>query len=226
MGKSEDAKVDISADLRRALSKAKNWYVSAALIVFNTSLLFLFLNVLIYAVIFVRHVRRPVLVTPLQRYGAKILEAYPGWRPGDVEILQQETWAKVQTEYEPYTGFRERPLHGKFVNIHPMGFRFSKDQAPWPPRPEGTNVFVFGGSTAFGMGLPDDETIVSYLGECSAQGKISPPLAVYNFGRPGYLSTQEMVLFQQLLASGFIPQDAVFIDGLNDFFQVDVGQAH
>jgi len=83
------------------------------------------------------------------------------------------------------------------------------------------NVFVFGGSTAFGAALPDDETIASYLQESGTADGASPPLAVYNFARPAYFSSQELVLFQQLLNAGFVPQVAVFIDGLNDFIFAD-----
>ena len=108
-------------------------------------------------------------------------------------------------EYEPFTGYRERPFRGKFCNNVPAGFRLSKDQAPWPPRADAINVFVFGGSTTYGYGLPDDETIASYLGERAAAGRSSARLAVYNFGRASYFSSQELILFQQLLSAHFVP---------------------
>jgi hypothetical protein len=61
----------------------------------------------------------------------------------------------------------------------------------------------------------DDETIASYLQDCAAPtGK---HLAVYNFGRTWYYSSQESILFQQLLKKGYVPHAAVFIDGLNEF---------
>ena len=141
--------------------------------------------------------------------------AYPGWRENDVRTLLLETIR--EKEYEPFTGFKEVPFRGKFVNIDPAGFRFSKDQAPWPPSPKAINVFIFGGSTAFGALVPDDETIASYLQEAANAEDISPPMAFYNFARPAYFSSQELVLFEQLLRAGFVPQIAVFVDGLNDF---------
>jgi hypothetical protein len=39
----------------------------------------------------------------------------------------------------------------------------------------------------------------------------------YNFGRGYYHLTHERVLFQQLVSAGFVPDAAVFLDGLNDF---------
>ena len=124
-------------------------------------------------------------------------------------------------EYEPFTGFRQVPSRGKFLNVDPAGFRYSKDQAPWPPLPQASNVFVFGGSTTFGVGLPDDETIASCLQQFAAEGHSTPPLKVYNFAQPAYFSSQELIQFEQLLNAGFIPQIAVFVDGINDFTFAD-----
>jgi hypothetical protein len=41
---------------------------------------------------------------------------------------------------------------------------------------------------------------------------------VYNFGRGHYYSTQERILFEKLLADGYVPDMALFLDGLNEFF--------
>ena len=199
--------------------KVKNWYRFAALVLLNGVLLFLLLNLLLYLAL-----PKPprFAVDPFERYGDdKLLKVYPGWRKEDIRSLLTESWHNVKLEYEPFTGFREVPYRGKFVNIDPAGFRLSKDQVPWPPRPEATNVFLFGGSTTFGYGVPDDETIASYLGECGLANGSRGRLAVYNFGRTFYFSSQELMLFQRLLNAGFVPQVAVFVDGLNDFESPD-----
>ena len=193
--------------------KFRDWHTRAALVLFDAVLLVVILNLVLYAILPPRHSK---LQTPLDWYGrARIMKAYPGWQPDDVEVLLRETWR--DQEYEPFTGFRQVPLRGKFLNIDPAGFRYSKDQAPWPPLPTATNVFVFGGSTTFGVGLPDGETIPSYLQEVAAANHPVPPVKVYNFAQPAYFSSQELIQFEQLLNSGFVPQTAVFIDGVNDF---------
>jgi hypothetical protein len=202
--------------LPKPLGRLQNWYRVAASGVFNSLALLVVLNVVLYVVISAK--TKPD--SPLVRYGKdNILTAYPGWHQDDVKTLLRETYADLKFEYEPFTEFRNKPLRGKFVNIDSAGFRVSKGQAPWPPRPGAFNVFVFGGSTTFGMGLPDEETIASYLTGCAKNS--ASPVAVYNFGRIFYLSRQEQILFQQLLQAGFVPQVAVFIDGLNDFFYPD-----
>ena len=76
--------------------------------------------------------------------------------------------------------------------------------------------FFSGGSTTFGYGVADNETIASYLQEYLNQ-KLGTDVRVYNFGRGSYYSTQERLLYEQLLTSGFVPDLAIFIDGLNDF---------
>ena len=198
--------------------KVKYWYRVAAFGLFNSVLLILLLNALLYLVSLTK--RPSIAADPLSRYGGDALQkAYPGWKKEDVRTVIRETYRR--SEYEPFTGFRESPFRGRFVNIDAAGFRYSKDQAPWPPRAEATNIFVFGGSTTFGVGLPDDETITSYLQECVQTNHAASPIAVYNFGRPSYFSSQELILFEDLLRAGFIPQVAVFIDGLNDFIFAD-----
>jgi hypothetical protein len=202
-------------------SKLKHWYVVVAIGVLNAVLLLLVLNLVLYVII---RVRQPEQV-PFHKGHfdiEKLQQAYPGWSEENVKALIRETpRADHEFEYEPLTGFRERPFRGRFVNVDAAGFRYSKNQAPWPPRPGVTNVFVFGGSTAFGYYLPDDETISSYLQECAATQHSNAPIAVYNFARPAYFSSQELILFQKLLRDGHAPQIAIFIDGLNDFIFTD-----
>jgi len=57
--------------------------------------------------------------------------------------------------------------------------------------------------------------------EMATADRLSPPIAVYNFGRPAYFSSQERILFEQLLAAGFVPRTAIFVDGINDFMFAD-----
>jgi hypothetical protein len=78
-------------------------------------------------------------------------------------------------------------------------------------------VFWFGGSTAFGVGVPDDQTIAAALQRALAPQIAGKPVAVYNFGRPGYFSVQEGIFLQNLLRAHARPDLAIFLDGLNDF---------
>jgi hypothetical protein len=127
-----------------------------------------------------------------------------------------EGWGRsINLEYEPFVEFMPVAISGKHVNVAPEGFRIAPSGARKLNLP-GNKVFVFGGSTAFGMGVSDGETIAAYLEqEFRASGR--KDVAVFNFGVVGFFSTQERVLFERLVNLGQVPDAVVFIDGLNDF---------
>jgi hypothetical protein len=143
---------------------------------------------------------------------------YPHLGPADVAGLMLETWLLRPYVYEPFTEFAEGPYRGRFVNVDANGFRLGRGRAPWPPDREHLNVFVFGGSTTFGYGLPDDQTVPAHLEDWLGRARGGRAVRVYNFGRGYYFSSQEGVLFERLLAAGAVPDVAVFVDGLNEFY--------
>lgn len=194
-------------------------YRIAALIGFNTVLLFLLLNVPFYLADFLypdedepARLGRRVLGT----YGLEHLtKGYPGMTAEEVAQLQYETWSRLVV-YEPFTEFKEPAFQGRYVNVSPHGFRVVENQGPWPPERQNFNVFVFGGSTTFGYGVADGGTIPSHLQRQLRALRPARMVCVYNFGRCAYYSTQERILFQQLLEGGLRPDLAVFVDGMND----------
>lgn len=151
------------------------------------------------------------------RYGLeRVARAYPRWSRADLAVLLRELEALAPFEYEPFTEHRTVPFAGRFVNVLPSGVRPVKDAGPWPPDDAAPNVFVFGGSTAMGLGVADGETLPSYLQEALRRAVPGAPVRVYNLGRSGYHGVPERILFEQLLVSGIVPDAAVFLDGLND----------
>jgi hypothetical protein len=147
-------------------------------------------------------------------YVQKLGDAYRDFPESEIRQLVRET-VSLKYAYEPFTQFRDHAQSGKFVNVDANGFRHSTAQGPWPPSRDSFNVFFFGGSTAFGWGLPDASTIPSCFQRLAPQvgGRAT---AVYNFARMAYFSTQERILFEQLLLAGHKPDAAIFVDGLND----------
>ena len=73
------------------------------------------------------------------------------------------------------------------------------------------NIFVFGGSTTFGHGVPGDQTVVSYLNRLSGSENL-----YLNFGVPAYDSIREVDKLLDLLRKGYRPARVLFVDGLND----------
>lgn len=81
------------------------------------------------------------------------------------------------------------------------------------PHPQVT-VFLFGGSTTFGVGQRDEHTIASELvRQASARGL---PIRVVNRGVSGFVNWQETGWLRSLVESGKVPDVAVFFDGGND----------
>lgn len=176
------------------------------------------MNLLLFAILTIQDAIQPIdKANPVVKLYGKdtIFQAYPDLSDQEVEELLTETWSRSRC-YMPFVQFSEKPYTGKYVNVSQAGYRISKEQRPWPPLKEDLVIFVFGGSTTFGYGLPDEQTISSYLQQ-SLASTTQQSVAVYNFGCGSYYSTQERIRFAQLLTSEHVPDIAVFIDGLNEF---------
>jgi hypothetical protein len=212
--------VDIRADISATRSSIQRWYTKAAVLLLNTTALFLLVNGLLAAFYAAKdRLGGPGQGIAVARHGmAKVALAYPGWQRQDLVELLRESERSATNEYEPYTEFRLRPQRGRFVNVSGEGYRLVRRQGPWPPARAAYNVFVFGGSTTFGMGVPDADTIPSLLADQVTHDACGRQAYVYNFGRPGYLARQEAILYEQLLLRGAVPDLAIFVDGLNEFY--------
>jgi len=187
-----------------------NGYRKFAIWFLNFVLLLIGLNLILY------FLWMPDATTAANVYGMDtVMKAYPGWSRKDVAELLHET-VSAEMVYDIITQVKPPTFHGRFVTVDPAGFRHVEDQGPWPPDPQAINIFVFGGSTTFGVGLPDSETIPSELQKALAARHPVRTVHVYNFGVPTYTSTQEMLAYVALVRQGIVPDVAVFIDGLND----------
>ncbi len=71
-------------------------------------------------------------------------------------------------------------------------------------------TFVFGGSTTFGDGVPDDSTVVARL------NAIDEDNTYINFGIQAYDSIREVDKLLYMLRKGYRPESVIFIDGLNE----------
>lgn len=146
---------------------------------------------------------------------AALAELYPDYPLAVTRRLLAETWGR-EYAYEPFTQFREGSVNGEFVTVHYAGFRPHATDQPWPP-PESRSLFFFGGSTTFGYGEKDDATLPFFAQAALRRHCNDDGLWIYNFARSNYFSSQERILFEQLLVSGHEPAAAVFVDGVNEF---------
>lgn len=156
-----------------------------------------------------------------QKYpGVDFSRFYPGMNDAEIDAIQRETYS-VRLAYAPFLQFAPLAVDMEHVKVSPGGFRWGAKAQPWPPRDEDFTVFVYGGSTVFGYGLPDRQTIVAALQEEALKEFPGKSVQCYNFGRGFYYSTQERLLFESQLLAGIAPNAVIFIDGLNDFLRYD-----
>ena len=216
----------MTLDFQRMSTSRGPWYRTAALLWLDLCLVFLLLNGLHLGIMWMSeqwielrgrwHPADPLS----EKYGfSQVVKNYPGWEKSALKQLLKETWSRPYV-FEPFTLFKESAYAGAFVNVDPQGFRLTREQGPWPPSPDDFNVFLFGSSTTFNYGVPDQETIASHLQRALSDAGIGRPVRVYNFGRGMYYSSLERVLFEKLLAEGRVPHMAIFLDGLNEFYFV------
>lgn len=124
----------------------------------------------------------------------------------DLIILQNETWRKdYKFRYEPFIGHTEINKSGKFVN-----FNFEDGRKVKRPNNCIKNLYMYGGSTTFGYGVTDYQTISEYL------QKNLPDYCVFNHGRGSFYSLQENNLFYSHLETNKKIDYAIFLDGINE----------
>jgi lysophospholipase L1-like esterase len=136
--------------------------------------------------------------------------------------LRPYTWARQYFEefrragyrYHPFDGWEPITFRGRYINVANGRRRTYK---PVVSRKAATvEVYFLGGSTAWGSGQRDEFTIPSYLARLAERDGID--VRITNLGRSGFVSRQEALLLQRLLASGEQPDLAVMYDGYNDIY--------
>lgn len=164
-----------------------------------------------------------VLLVVLMELGALVVLSFlpPDPSPNDTErspYFSGRSWAREywrefkaatsHVRYHPYILWRFAPFEGKLIRVDAEGLRVTPGTGCGP---RAQRVWVFGGSTVWGLGSPDDETIPAYL-----QRLLSGGGCVVNFGQLGFTSTQGVVQLESELRNGRRPNVVVFYDGVND----------
>lgn len=137
-----------------------------------------------------------------------------------------EPWAEEYGEELIALGLDTRARYEPFLFVAPEAFHTTylnsdgTERRSWvPPLPPGTDalqVAFFGGSTLFGIGQRDEHTIPSEFARLAAAAGV--PVEVHNYGVAGWVSWQEMLYLERLLAHGHRYDLIVFYDGFNDVF--------
>jgi len=123
----------------------------------------------------------------------------------------------LSDRWQPYVYFRQRPFSGQTVTVLEDGLRTTWQPPPWQgddqtARP--LKILMLGGSSLWGFGARDDETIPSLIARGLHQRGIR--VEVRNLAEIGYVSTQEVIALCRELQQGYRPDLVLFYDGVND----------
>ena len=128
----------------------------------------------------------------------------------------QRFWAEqgqTTVRWLPYNYWTSAPFEGEFINIDQQGIRHTP---LYTDEESAARIVFFGGSTLWGEGARDAYTIPGQTAKLLADA--GHAAAVLNYGQTGYVSAQDLILFQAQLALDNAPDIAVFYQGFNDVY--------
>lgn len=128
----------------------------------------------------------------------------------------QQFWAEqgqMTVRWLPYNYWTTAPFDGEYININSQGVR---DTPSFTDDKSAQKIYFFGGSTMWGEGARDAYTIAGHIAQSLANE--NQPQHVSNYGQTGYVSTQDLIMFQTQLALNNTPDIAVFYQGFNDIY--------
>lgn len=142
-----------------------------------------------------------------QGHSAAAMSTYSHMTQAEVEELWRAHW-HVSFRYEPVVGFTHAAIATRFVNIDGFGIRANGPAARGITALDHA-IWFLGGSSTFGEGVADHETIPAQLEQMTGR-------PVINLGIKAYGSAEENLLFNHYLRLGYRPSLALFLDGINE----------
>ena len=110
----------------------------------------------------------------------------------------------LRIEYKSFVGWRRKAYQGKTITIDEFGFRRTLGGGE-----TARSVYFFGGSTMWGTGVNDENTIPTLF--ASKTG-----LSARNYGETAWTAHQSLNQLIKLYTEGHRPHLVVFYDGVNE----------
>ena len=124
----------------------------------------------------------------------------------DLARLVYREKKQLQTRYVPYMAWARKPFSGKTTNINSEGERTHPLFTDNPLQ----HIRFFGGSTMWGSGVDDQNTIPAHF------NALHQDYQAYNHGQSGFVSRQGLARLVNLVNQQFPMKVIVFYDGCND----------
>ncbi len=145
---------------------------------------------------------------------AGLLKAGSSTGPDWTRDYAQEFRESLRADWHPYVYWRMPSRTGRYINVDSEGIRHTWNSTT-SPSPGQLKIFMFGGSTLWGVAARDDFTIPSLVSK-KLTSHVTTGVWVTNFGQIGYVTTQEVITLMLELQRGNLPDIVVFYDGVND----------
>jgi hypothetical protein len=113
---------------------------------------------------------------------------------------------QLETRYVPYMAWSRKPFLGKTTTVNNEGDRIHPSPTDLPVK----HIRFFGGSTMWGTGVDDHNTIPAHF------NALHQDYRVYNHGESGFVSRQELARLVNLVNQEAPMDLVIFYDGCND----------
>lgn len=130
----------------------------------------------------------------------------PSLEDQDLARLIYREKKQLQTQYVPYMAWARKPFPGKTTTINQEGERTHPSPTDNPLQ----HIRFFGGSTMWGSGVDDQNTIPAHF------NALHQDYRAYNHGQSGFVSRQGLARLVNLVNQQSPMQVIVFYDGCND----------
>ncbi len=199
------------------MHRLKGWLQGAAVFTAITLALFLLVNLVAYLLLASYRdeqlARRSEqwFVPPLSPEGQQVLRRVFSSR--DEQLFLELISGDPSIRPHPVLAFTEGLSTARYrIGLESIRYEpgWTDEQvAGWLGR-EGEFVYLLGGSTAFGHGVPDDQTLTAHLNRRAGE------VRYLNLAVQAYDSIREVDRLLYLLRKGHRPAEVIFLDGLND----------
>lgn len=182
-----------------------------------TFLLFCLVNVIAFVIIYKTKRRIDVLTIVLPE---KKLESHPKLmqqihQGKAVSVIEKIHSDRPQNVSHPTLFFMMQPIQNENYKVGIENCRYDDfcNETNFIKKIN-NGVWVFGGSTTFGVNVSSNETYTSYLNQLDKNNHY------FNFGVSAYHQGIEIDKLILLLKKGYRPKKVIFMDGLNDITQL------
>ena len=146
---------------------------------------------------------KPVL-TKQNNQTSDLRAFYPTYSNKEFSIELLNEFDSLPANYRSFIGWGREKVNLKYTNISgPYNARVSRGESI------NNSVWFFGGSTMWGTGASDLQTIPSHFNSITN-------IPVYNFGESGWTSRQSLNQLINAIGDNHYPSVVIFYDGVNE----------